>query len=440
MVGWLKRNPLVLILFTSVLIRGGAALYLGNEVVPLPGTYDQVSYDALAQNVAAGKGFVFDADWYPFTMARTPTAHWSFLYVSYLAGVYAIVGYYPVIARLAQAVIVGVLMPWLVYRLGKRALGKTAGLAGAIGITFYIYLIYYSATLMTEPFYIVSLLWAIDVLQRIREHVYHQNEEPIKLQGWFIGRVSLWVECGAALGIATLLRQQALLLVPFFLGWLLWTTWERVKLQRLIYSIVLLMVIVALFILPWTVRNYIVYGEFLPLNSNVGWAIFVANHPLQGNHFDPLLGVALPDEWVGLNEAELNGKLMAAGIRFMLEDPIRFILQSLDRFRNYFRFWPEPTSSPIANVSRVLSFGLYLPFMIYGLILSIRRLWEKESPQRLAHNLTLLYLYVFIYSAMHLMSWAMHRYRLPVDAAMMVFVGLAWVDLYRRLPVHKGGK
>lgn len=431
MVEWLKRNPLFSIIIISVLIRGGAAIYLGNDVVPLPGTYDQVSYDALAQNVAAGKGFMFDADWYPFTKAYTPTAHWSFFYVLYLAGVYVLFGYYPVIARLIQALIVGILMPWLVYRLGKRILGKEVGLAGAAAISFYIYLIYYSATLMTEPFYIVSLLWALDAILRIRYLVYQQIDESKKNQGWVAGRAGLWVECGVALGIATLLRQQALLLVPFFLGWLLWITWGRVRTQRLISSMALLLVIISAFILPWTIRNYIVYRGFLLLNSNVGWALFVANHPLQGNSFDPLLGVSLPDEWRGMNEDELNSRLMAAGIRFVLEDPIRFSRQSLDRFRNYFRFWPESNSSLISNVSRVLSFGLYLPFMLYGLYLSVRRLLEKGRSQSLAHNLTLLYLYIVIYSVMHLMSWAMHRYRLPVDAVMMVFVGLAWEELFR---------
>ena len=420
MPGWFKRRALWLIVAAAVLVRVGAALYLGDTVEVLPGTHDQISYDALAQNVAAGKGFVFDEYWYPFTPSHTPTAHWSFLYSLYLAAVYTLAGYHPVVARLIQAVIVGVLMPWLVYRLGKRTLGRPVGLAGAAAISIYIYLVYYSACLMTESFYIVALLWTLDALQRIRASVGTQK--------------STWVELGLAWGVATLLRQQALLLMPVFLAWLLWATWGRIKVRTLLLSVVLAVAIVAAFVLPWTVRNYVVYQRFLLLNSNVGYALYAANHPQQGTHFEPLNLPSLPAEWAGLNEAELNDRLTVAGIRFVLDDPGRFVLQTLDRFHNYYRFWPEPTSSPIANVSRVLSFGLYLPFMIYGLLLSVRLV--RNPPPALLNapkDIALLYLYVASYSAMQLLTWAMHRYRLPVDAVMMVFVGLAGVDLYRRL-------
>ena len=156
-----------LVIAVSILIRVGGAIYLGNEVVEVPGTQDQISYDALAQSVAAGRGFVFDDNWYPFTPADTPTAHWSFLYTSYLAAIYFAAGHHPLIARLIQAVVVGALMPWLVYRIGKRTFGEGVGLAGAAGIAVYIYLVYYSGTLMTEPFYIVVTLWMLDALQRI---------------------------------------------------------------------------------------------------------------------------------------------------------------------------------------------------------------------------------------------------------------------------------
>ncbi len=419
-----------LIVVVAVLVRVGAALYLGDKVEVLPGTHDQISYDALAQNVVAGNGFVFDEYWYPFTQPDTPTAHWSFLYTLFLAAVYAIVGHHPLVARLIQAIVVGVLMPWLVYRLGKRTFSKNAGLAGAAAISVYIYLVYYSASLMTEPFYIVTLLWTLDTLQRISGAAGEQGDGGAK-------KLSRWIELGAAWGIATLLRQQVLLLVPVFLLWGLWVTWGRVRIQTLVRPVILSLLIVAAFILPWTIRNARVYDRFLPLNSNVGWALFAANHPQQGSRFEPLNLPLIPAEYEGMNEAEINDKLMADGIRFVVEEPGRFALQTLDRFRNYFRFWPEKESSTIANVSRVLSFGLYLPFMLYGLFLSFRsasslRQAERDERQDLhafLHNRSLLYLYVAVYAGIHLLSWAMHRYRLPVDAVMMIFVGLALIDL-----------
>jgi 4-amino-4-deoxy-L-arabinose transferase-like glycosyltransferase len=426
---WLKDKALWLIIAVSMFLRVGGAIYLGDVVDGLPGTYDQISYDALAQNVAGGKGFVFDEAWYPFTPPNTPTAHWSFVYTSYLAAVYFLAGHHPLLARLIQAVLMGVLMPWLVYRVGKRTFGEVVGLAGAAGIAVYIYLVYYSGTLMTEPFYIVATLWALDALQRIAARAREGGAAGLQ-------RNDRWLELGVALGLATLLRQQVLLLVPVFVLWLWRATRHHVQVRHFVRPVLLLCAVVVAFILPWTARNYVVYGRFLPLNSNVGWALFAANHPQQGNRFEPLNLPALPPEIAGMNEAEANDWLTAEGIRFVIEDPGRFLLQTLDRPRNLFRFWPEPTSSTIANVSRVLSFGLYLPFMLYGLVLSVRprrgisRTTRGEGDPSLAG---VLYVYVATYLGIHLLSWAMHRYRLPVDAVMMVFVGLALVDLAPRL-------
>ncbi|MFN2114637.1 MAG: hypothetical protein ACK2T6_02910, partial [Anaerolineae bacterium] len=57
--GWLPP-PLWVSIALAIMLRLAAAAYIGNTVEPLPGTYDQVSYDALAQRVAGGYGFSFD--------------------------------------------------------------------------------------------------------------------------------------------------------------------------------------------------------------------------------------------------------------------------------------------------------------------------------------------------------------------------------------------
>src|SRR4030095_2864040 len=154
---------LIIILFMAISLRVAAALYLGDHVGPMPGTYDQVSYDRLAQRLLDGHGFTFDKLWWPYTQPGEPTAHWSFLYTLYLAGIYSLVGYHPLVARLIQAVLAGALMPWLVYRLGNRHFGLQVGLVASGVMTFYAYFIYFAATLMTESFYIIGILWVLDM-------------------------------------------------------------------------------------------------------------------------------------------------------------------------------------------------------------------------------------------------------------------------------------
>jgi hypothetical protein len=42
-------------------------------------------------------------------------------------------------------------------------------------------------------------------------------------------------------------------------------------------------------------------------------------------------------------------------------------------------------------------------------------------------------LFALMYTFIHLLSWSLIRYRLPVDAVLLVFAGLAVVDLFQRV-------
>jgi hypothetical protein len=42
-----------------------------------------------------------------------------------------------------------------------------------------------------------------------------------------------------------------------------------------------------------------------------------------------------------------------------------------------------------------------------------------------------------IYTTIHLLTWTLVRYRLPVDAILIIFAGLALVELARRIPYLK---
>jgi len=129
---WRARPLLLAVLLAAVLLRLPIAVYMGDAVVVLPGIHDQVSYDALARSLLAGRGFSFTENWYPFTLANAPTAHWSFLYPIYLAGIYALTGYHPLAARLLQALVGGALTCLLVYLIGRRVVNERTGLVAAV--------------------------------------------------------------------------------------------------------------------------------------------------------------------------------------------------------------------------------------------------------------------------------------------------------------------
>ena len=114
-----------------------------------------------------------------------------------------------------------------------------------------------------------------------------------------------------------------------------------------------------------------------------------------------------------------------------MDDPVRYALLSLSRIPAYFMFWPSRESGIVSNLTRVGSYGLFLPFMLYGLYLWMR----GRIPQAkfsLTHPLFLLISFCVLYTVIHILTWTLVRYRLPVDAVMIVFAGAALVDLWQR--------
>jgi 4-amino-4-deoxy-L-arabinose transferase-like glycosyltransferase len=404
----------------AVLLRLASALFQGDTVVDMPGVNDQLSYDALARRVLAGNGFSFGTDWWPATSAGAPTAHWSYLYTLYLTAVYSVFGIHPVVARVLQAILVGVLYPLFAWRLGRRLFGTQVGLVSAALISVYIYFIYYAGSLMTEAFYILAVLWALDLTLDIGAQ---PAKRPVS--------IAQWLRLGLALALAVLLRQLLLLVVPVLGAWLLWTLGLR-RWRSTLAGLAVVAFVIGVFIAPWTVRNYQAFGRFVLLNTNAGYAFFWGNHPIQGMNFisilpDKTYHELIPQELRSLDEAALDAALMQRGFGFVIEDPVRYVVLSLSRTKDYLEFWPSTDSGLLSNISRVLSFGLYLPFMVYGI-------WRTARGQTIARTgggraLMLLYAFVGMYSLIHLLSWALVRYRLPVDAVLMPFAALGLLQL-----------
>jgi 4-amino-4-deoxy-L-arabinose transferase-like glycosyltransferase len=422
----------------SVGLRIVAAFYLGHSVNPLPGIFDQISYHTLAVRVLEGHGFSFGTEWWPATAANQPTAHWSFLYVLYLAGVYGIFGPDPLAARLIQVLTVGVLQPYLTYRVSKRLFGARVGLVSALVVACYAYFVYYAAALLTESFYIVAILWSLD-----RAMVIASGEPKSVQRHWW-----LWLQLGLALATAVLLRQVVLAVVPVVLAWAWWNAaagGEGVRpvgagrRQTAVRAVAAAWIIVAA-VLPWTIRNYAVFHRFVLLNTNAGFAFYWGNHPIHGTRFVPILpngmyARLIPDELKALDEAAMERALMRRGLAFVSDDPTRVLRLSASRIEEYLKFWPSRESGRASNYARTLSFGVCFPFMVGGVCLALsrrRRALNAGASSDWAGSLLLVGV-AGVYSLVHLLTWALVRYRLPVDAVMMPFAALALVRVHDRL-------
>jgi 4-amino-4-deoxy-L-arabinose transferase-like glycosyltransferase len=414
-------QPLPLILAVSVLLRVAVAVAMGNTVVELPGIFDQVSYHNLALRVLDGHGFSFGELWWPITPPDAPTAHWSFLYTLYLVFVYFVFGPNPIVARIIQAVIVGILHPYIAYRIGEKVFSKTIGLAAAAITAVYVYFFYYGAALMTEPFYITAILFTLYFAIQLAENTDKKRD------------IQLGLALGVSLGITIVLRQVFLLFIPFIFLWI-WIIRFKLTRKLPLLPTALSFALIVTFIVPITLYNYSRFGSFVLLNTNSGYAFFWGNNPIYGTKFIPILPTGtyqemIPAETRHLDEAALDRELLGRGIQFVMDDPTRYILLSLSRIPPYFMFWYSSESSTLSNISRIGSFGVFLPFMLYGLFLGVKRNRNKL----LTSPVGPLILFAVIYSGVHILTWTLIRYRLPVDAVLIPFAGLALVEIAGQL-------
>lgn len=403
---------LLLILLLAFLLRAGTAVWLGNkmEVLEAGGTHDQVSYDMLAYRLAQGYGFTFPQAWYPWVPADTPTSYYSGIMVLHLAVLYQIFGYNPLIPRLLYALL-GTIIVLLIYRLGKKLFGERAALLAALLAAVYAYLILYSATLLTETPFILFLLLALD-------QAYQLLETP---------RPGTFLLLGVGLAGALLFRMAVLPFVAVLLIWLVLKLRQQQK-RYPAWQILIPCGLMVVAVAPWTIRNYELYGRFMLLESQFGHVFWNGNHPDRPSDWGEVGWVApIPADLADLNEADLTYELLSRGQQEVLAHPDRFLRLTLGRARVFFMFWPSASSSLMSNVGRVLSFGLFLPFMLAGLILSLKS-WQKLLP---------IYLFLVIHLGVYLSSWVMIRYRVPADALLLLFAGLTFSLIVEWAPFKK---
>src|SRR5437667_434055 len=134
----------------------------------------------------------------------------------------------------------------------------------------------FATALMTQTFYIVCLLAALDLALQLAEQPRRRD----------------WLLLGATLGLGVLFRQTLLLFVPLLYLWIGARARAQLRWRDLLLSVAVLAACIA----PWTLRNALVYQDFLLLNSNGGYFLYSANHPQQGTNFDPDYAAPLPDE------------------------------------------------------------------------------------------------------------------------------------------------
>ncbi len=327
-----------------------------------PPTYDGIGYDMLAVHL-------LEAETYG---VEHPTAFRPPGYPIFLAGVYLLFGHsYPAV-RLIQAWLDAVTC-LLVYAIGKELFSRRVGLLAAVGLSLHPLQVYMVGEFYSET---VSFLFQAVALW-LAARMVRQRE-------WFLPLL-----LGIFLAATPLTRPTATLWVPLML---LWGLLRPFSWQLRLRDIGLMLVGLMLLFGPWTLRNFLVFGEFIPVASLGGVGVWAGNNPLsQGGGMMPneqTWGEGAPEfgwgGWAGLSETESSRRFMERGLAWIRDHPLEFAALVP---RKLLRLW-SPTSfgvqfsrraSPLLTAVVLPPYLVFLALAFWGMWRT-RRGWREQFP------------------------------------------------------------
>jgi 4-amino-4-deoxy-L-arabinose transferase-like glycosyltransferase len=275
---------------------------------------DATDYDRHARSIAAGDGYA-DVGLPGRQSAFRPPG-----YTYLLGGVYALTGVEDrpeadrvLPGRIANALL-GTLVVALIGVVAAQLWGRTPALVAMAGGAVYVPLILVGGSIMSEILFAALLLGALAAAIAHRRSAHRWR----------------WALLAGLLGGLTVLtRANALvLLVP--LAFAVWDARPRFS-WRALGPPVALGVVALLCVTPWTIRNANVFGQFVPVSTQLGSALAgTYNTEAMADRENPASWRSLrrieeykylTDQWRVISEAELERKLRAVSLDFIEAHP-----------------------------------------------------------------------------------------------------------------------
>ncbi len=276
----------------------------------------------VAKSIALGQGFSS-----PLPLVQTgPTAWTAPIYPYLLAGIFKVWGIYSFrshVAAQALNCLFVALTAIPIFAIGKRAFGLGTAVAAS-----WLWVILPSAVhIPNADVWDTSLSALLLVSLFAATLTLRQNRD-----------VKSWVLFGLLWALGGLTNPSMLALLPFFFGWLIWN--QRRSRDRWPFGTVgTAIVVFALCVLPWTVRNYMTFKTFVPIRSVLGITLWMGNNPVAVgvNSFStlPTLNAAQAEQFKATGEINYSRGKEREALSFILSHPaatLRHIVRQVGSF------------------------------------------------------------------------------------------------------------
>lgn len=369
---------------------------------------DGQQYDSWAQQIAGGQWIGSEVFY------QTP------LYPYFLGVIFKLAGHDLFAVRVTQAVL-GSLSCVLIGLAGRRFFNQRAGVIAAVLLAVYPPAIFFDGLIQKS-----SLdLFLMTLLLVILGAVYQRPNWKTLLAA------------GIVIGALTLNRENARVLYPIIIIWLL-TCFKQTRFKERIIWGGVLTAGVLLVLLPVGLRNYHVGGEFLISTSQLGPNLYIGNHAGAAGSYEPLVPdhgnaaferadatrlaeealarklspAEVSDYWVRQSLAYIRGQpadwLWLLGRKLLLTFSAREIVdtESIEAYSDY---------SHTLGLLFWLSFGIILPLGVFGVWIT-RKEWRR---------LWILYAMLLGLALSVAIFYVVARYRFPIVPIVTLFAAAA---------------
>jgi hypothetical protein len=306
-------------------------------------------------------------------------------------------------AKVAQAVLASLLVP-AVAKLGALVFDQGTGLVAGALAAFYPELVWFAAHFWVEALFTALLWWGFERL--VAADV--RCSTPIA------------AVAGLVFGLSILARETALYFVPLAALWLAARTDDRGRARARGAAFLLA---AALTVAPWTLRNWIVYGAFVPVSTAGALNLWQGNTRLSRQE-------VYEQYWAVHGRIEKYRFARAEGLKAIAErQPLWFLEKLGQEMPN---FW-EADSQALVHIVRgaygpirpaiavaVVALFLFSFFAcLVGLVFGLAAVPLGRGP-------LLLVGFLAYYNLIHVATHGYARYRLPVMPAIFLLAAFAW--------------
>jgi len=363
----------------------------------------------IAHSLATGHGFSS-----PFRVDTGPTAWMTPLFPLLLAGIFRLFGAYTFHAW-AATVLFNISCCTLacipIYFAGKRIGGIALG-AGAA----WLWAIFPNAILLPvesmwdgsiSALLVATILWATLALAESDSQ-----------------RLRKWCAYGLLWGVALLFNATLAALFPILAGWLAYRA--RQEKREWFKNAAAAVVIIILCCVPWTIRNYRVFHQFVPLRSVLGLQLWLGNNDQTQDIFrgdlHPIYNSAEREKYIAMGEIPYMQQKKQEAIAYMVSHPAREA--RLITYR-VISIWSGGTPYPLEDFlgtpslrfRTVLAFNLVAALgALCGIIILFRERSQFAIP---------LAAFPLIYPWAYYLTLALPRYRLPIDPIVLLLLAIS---------------